>query len=609
MEYIAKFLNETSICRRVSSYLSISLLLIIVILPNTVELNIQNKLFSFALLYCSLLATIILLLKNRIKLDLIDSLVGVLFIYLLIEYYIHDPYIAKTKFIHIIFLFSMYFGLRIIALSLDIKNLATTLLFFIGIIEAVIGILQFLGIIQSNHAIFAITGTFFNPGPYGGYLAIIASLAVCFINNDYYKCKGHGQPYVIIYQRNLQYKVTYFLAALSLVTILLVLPLTLSRTAFIAFLISLILYIINKKKEVFRVLSISKVIVLIISFFLFIVIIVFLYRLKLPSANGRLYIWGVSLDVIKANPWCGNGLSTFSSLFASAQEQFIQNSGSINLLKYADNIDYAFNEYIHMTSEIGFIGLIIFLLICGTTLYTYSKSDDIWGYGIIALLCFAFASYPLHLLPFQLLLTLFIAIRKPMQKFLLPRKLKYLYSLFIISIFLYSLFHFSEYFSKIKATESWLNNKNKIEIAGIDFRKPQELEEYNSLLNDNPRFLWDYGIFLLNTKKNIESIETLLQGAKLSGDPDFYTYVGINFEKLEMNEEAEKFYINAFRRLPNRIYPLYRLCLLYYKIQDKDKFTEYAKQIINFSPKVTSERTEFFKNDIIAILELEGISQ
>lgn len=67
MEYIAKFLNEMSICRRVSSYLSISLLLIIVILPNTVELNIQNKLFSFALLYCSLLATIILLLKNRIN--------------------------------------------------------------------------------------------------------------------------------------------------------------------------------------------------------------------------------------------------------------------------------------------------------------------------------------------------------------------------------------------------------------------------------------------------------------------------------------------------------------------------------------------------------------
>lgn len=77
-------------------------------------------------------------------------------------------------------------------------------------------------------------------------------------------------------------------------------------------------------------------IVLIISFFLFVLIIVFLYRLKLPSANGRLYIWSVSLDVIKANPWCGNGLSTFSSLFASAQERFMQNPGSINLLKYAD---------------------------------------------------------------------------------------------------------------------------------------------------------------------------------------------------------------------------------------------------------------------------------
>lgn len=48
--------------------------------------------------------------KYRIKLDLIDSLVGVLFIHLVIEYYIHDPYIAKTKFIHILFLFSMFLG-------------------------------------------------------------------------------------------------------------------------------------------------------------------------------------------------------------------------------------------------------------------------------------------------------------------------------------------------------------------------------------------------------------------------------------------------------------------------------------------------------------------
>lgn len=46
-----------------------------------------------------------------------------------------------------------------------------------GGIEAVWGLSQLYGYAVSNHSLYVLTGSFFNPGPYSGYLAMI--LPVC----------------------------------------------------------------------------------------------------------------------------------------------------------------------------------------------------------------------------------------------------------------------------------------------------------------------------------------------------------------------------------------------------------------------------------------------
>lgn len=46
-----------------------------------------------------------------------------------------------------------------------------------GLVEAVWGMQQLHGYAYSNHSLFRLTGSFFNPGPYSGYLAVI--LSVC----------------------------------------------------------------------------------------------------------------------------------------------------------------------------------------------------------------------------------------------------------------------------------------------------------------------------------------------------------------------------------------------------------------------------------------------
>ena len=48
-------------------------------------------------------------------------------------------------------------------------------LIILGGVEAVWGLRQIYGLAVSNHSLYALTGSFYNPGPYSGYLAMVIS--------------------------------------------------------------------------------------------------------------------------------------------------------------------------------------------------------------------------------------------------------------------------------------------------------------------------------------------------------------------------------------------------------------------------------------------------
>ena len=51
-------------------------------------------------------------------------------------------------------------------------------LILVGTIEAVWGLLQVYGYEPSNHSLYALTGSFYNPGPYSGFLAMCLPVAL-----------------------------------------------------------------------------------------------------------------------------------------------------------------------------------------------------------------------------------------------------------------------------------------------------------------------------------------------------------------------------------------------------------------------------------------------
>ena len=59
-----------------------------------------------------------------------------------------------------------------------VSEVAEWVLMFGGAVQALLGLGQIAGLYPSGHSLFVLTGTFYNPGPYSGYLAAILPVAL-----------------------------------------------------------------------------------------------------------------------------------------------------------------------------------------------------------------------------------------------------------------------------------------------------------------------------------------------------------------------------------------------------------------------------------------------
>ncbi len=103
---------------------------------------------------------------------------------------------------------------------------------------------------------------------------------------------------------------------------------------------------------------------IIVSLTLIIIIIwgsYFIYNYKKDSADGRILIWKVTLQMIADNPIFGNGLNTFQSKYMHYQENYFKINKKSTFKYLADNNNYAFNEPLRLLSEQGLVGLSLIL--------------------------------------------------------------------------------------------------------------------------------------------------------------------------------------------------------------------------------------------------------
>ena len=256
-----------------------------------------------------------------------------------------------------------------------------------GAMEALHGLGQIAGIYPSNHSLFVLTGTFYNPGPYSGYLAAVLPIALhrMLVSNGKKDRLSVAQ---------------YYFSMCVLLLICCVLPAGMSRAAWFASLIScgyVVLRAFRVKvksfvsKHRYAVSGVLIVGALLASS---------AYFMKRDSADGRLLIWKITSQAIASSPWGEENGRTFSAIYGDAQErQFTNCEYSESEAWVAGTPDFAFNEFLQIAVEHGIWVSVLFITVLLVLLKIAGSRKHLVGMGgcLVSLMVFACFSYPLHI--------------------------------------------------------------------------------------------------------------------------------------------------------------------------------------------------------------------
>ena len=474
---------------------------------------------------------------------------------------------------------------------LSFPTIVTWVLIILGGMEAVWGLRQIYGLAASNHSLYALTGSFYNPGPYSGYLAMIFPLCLY----EWLNLKEKTG-------RTWAEQGKYYIALGVILLILCVLPAGMSRSAWIAAAISgtwvygMRVSWGSRLKEFGRKYKKRLVLACIAGSVIIIVAGYALFQLKATSANGRLFMWKISSMAIAESPVIGHGTGNFVSAYGRAQENYFANgefSETEELV--AGSPEYAFNEYLQVAMEYGIPFLLVVSLVIVFCLWKGSSEGriGICG-GVISFLLFSFSSYPMQIPGFAVTFYLLLAACAIGRS-------KVILFLFISMMALLGTYYWKN--NQYAACKDWYRSKMLYNIGAYQSAKEDYGKLYPELANRGA-FLFEYGYSLHKLKEYDNSTRILEEAMAHSNDPMILNIIGKNYQALGDYEKAEEYLIRSTHRLPGRIYPYYLLVKLYaepqYRQPEKLKYA--AEIVLTKEPKVQSTAIREMREDVKKII-------
>lgn len=624
-------------------------------------------------------------LKITVNIGIIDLLLSIFVLYLLAT----NP---KVELFHSL-LFLELIGLAILYVILRQQDQQAFVWIFIafvvgGLIQSIYGNLQLWGYLPSHHGLFRMTGSFFNPGPYAGYLATVFPISLGFYLFDksivvlpyhpfFLKWISIVKKTVVQLKRKLfethffynnsrgesttveqvesPIHISYFpmksFALISLIIMGLVLPASRSRAAWLAILISS-LYLFSVKYQFYKQIKLyfntltKRILFIGVLFMLMTIFVGTLYFMKKGSADGRVLIWKVSIDMIKDKPILGYGYDGFKKNYMDYQAKLFKDNPNSKEILVAGDTNYAFNEPLQLIVEYGFIGtfllVIVILLIfkrykpedseviqydgasniSGSfqpNQYTNGKPRLDWSLlhisraAILSFFVFSLFSYPLQILPIKICLVVSLAVASSVLNgkrisvdYLPIINKKYLrnVSLSIISVGWFCLLWFSggQLLSIQKAYTHWKNAFDLYNYGVYD----DCLNDYKNafpILNTNGDFLTNYGKALSMAGKQNDAVELLQQAIIFYPNIVVYTALGDSYKMLREPKKAEQAYMYAWYMNPSRFYPKYLLAKLYDENGQKAEAKEIAKELLEKDIKIESTAIKEIQEEMKKIMK------
>jgi O-antigen ligase len=526
---------------------------------------------------------------------------------------------------------------------LTINSFLLSLLILTALVQAIWGLLQLYGFLSSFNSNFKITGTFFNPAPYAMYLAVIFPLALGKVlsnqKQDYISEKHdlrnmdsstltHWRIGILLHFIT---KLSYYISTATVIAILLVLPATMIRAAWFGALAgSLVLlqykyhYTQQIKKflnnRVKRIAAVAFVVAVIASLGAGV------YHLKKDSANGKLFIWEVTLGKIAEKPLFGYGIGRFEAEYNNWQaEYFMKHTEEMDGSKgwVAGNTKYCFNEFLEIAGETGIIGLFLFIYVIlsvfvglkQTTSFSNNHHETSWlSYqnvsspnnfkaSLSSIIIISALSFPFYNLPVLLLfVTLLAFISAGVKGVILPLNLKTPVKYVLPVLLLTGCIYIGKTLPRTcSAWRTWQEASILYEVVAYE-TSAAEYEKAYPLCQYNGTFLQMYGKCLAMGKDHIKAMVMLKQAGKIGGDYILYTTQGDVYKELKKYQQAEQIYMQATYMEPHKLYPHYLLAKLYEQTNDKTKAVEKAKDVLSRRAKVENMAYEEIKQDMQKII-------
>ncbi len=541
------------------------------LITNNINYGYLKEIFVFSISIIFILHY--LLFKNRIFIYIYDIYIAIGIIYIIfnIKNWDNDTYVIICYIILFFCISNTRWNINILLIIISISTIHALISIYNNYTSPLIGIMR-------------------NSGITGIYLAITYPIGFYFLLNT----------------KDIMQKIIY---GSNSVLIIISIYLTDSRSAILSISICTIYIYIKSSNTIInhiRKINIKQTTICILLFTS--LGILFLYNLinhRKDSVDGRILIYKITTKMIFDKPILGFGYNTFYSVYPDYQASYFSTNPDSKYKIFADNTKYGFNEVLQIGVEYGIIGIILTLIFI-IYLLTIKTNENKFiisplKYSVLSILIVSLSSYPLRRVETLLTITILIGILASFEKRILFSFNKIQCKLLIILFSFFSFSFIGSIINRKNAYTIWQNTKN------TSISDKEKMTIYNSIkdkLKYDTQFLYNYAVILSKCQKNEESNIHLDKILTHMNTSSIWILKGNNYKNINNLHEAIKCYTYASKIVPNRIFPLYQLMLIYKEYNKQNQMIKIAKHIKEFNVKIPSYTTQKIKeeaNEIISI--------
>lgn len=439
----------------------------------------------------------------------------------------------------------------------------------VGLALSVYGILQFFHHAPQVNAFFPVTGTFDNPAGFAVTLAITAPAS-------FWLCFGKGR-------HSLWLRIAAGTASVATAATV---TLSGSRSGVMALSASLFVILLTETSLPRRIRRHKLAGRLLLTVVLLCVPL--LYMVKPASANGRMLVWCVCLDMIGERPLLGHGTHGFAVHYMDCQAGYFHAHPGSPFMSLADNVTHPFNEFLLLAVNHGIIGLamaLVLMVLLFVRLLRNGGQFRIVGLAVaVSIFIFCMFSYPYHYPTVWFATGLLAVSALPSPPPATTRKRHRATRCALVSASVIVL--------AITAGMAYMNMRwaemSKRSMAGQTERMLPHYREMMPVMRHNPLFLYNYAAELNYAERYKESLGLAKECATLMHDYDVQMLMADDLACMDRNKDAVAAYQLAACMIPCRFAPLDGILDIYVAEGDTANADKIACQILTKKIKVPS---------------------